>query len=105
MAQLSTTMSQAHKATAFHFLTSKRFLPSGPTSAPPDFADFPAEALDLGGADGPASGMSTSAMLSYGLNMKPQLVEVAAMLGPVTVFESYGSEVRDLRRTNLDVKL
>lgn len=74
MAQLSTTMSQAHRATAFHFLTSKRFLPSGPTSAPPDLADFPAEALDLGGADGPASGISTSAMLSLGLNTKPQSV-------------------------------
>jgi len=74
MAQLSTTMSQAHKATAFHFLTSKRFLPSGPTSAPPDFVDFPAEALDLGGADGPASGISTSAMLIPSLNMQPQSV-------------------------------
>lgn len=74
MAQLSTTMSQAHKDTAFNFLTSKRFLPSRPTSAPPDFADFLAEALDLGGADGLASSISTSAMLSLSLNMQPQSV-------------------------------
>ena len=74
MAQLSTTMSQDHKDTAFHFLTSKRFLPSGLTSAPLDFADFLVEALDLGGADGLVSGISTSAMLSLSLNMQPQSV-------------------------------
>lgn len=32
MAQLSTTISQAHRATAFHFLTSKRFLPGAGAS-------------------------------------------------------------------------
>lgn len=63
IAQLSTTISHAHKATAFHFLTSNRFLPSAPAS-PPDFADLPVGAFDLAGADGAASGISTSAMVT-----------------------------------------
>eukprot|EP00444_Apocalathium_aciculiferum_P044416 CAMPEP_0183548518 /NCGR_PEP_ID=MMETSP0371-20130417/59908_1 /TAXON_ID=268820 /ORGANISM="Peridinium aciculiferum, Strain PAER-2" /LENGTH=59 /DNA_ID=CAMNT_0025751897 /DNA_START=355 /DNA_END=534 /DNA_ORIENTATION=- len=33
MAQLSTTMSQAHSATALHFLISKRFSPPTPGSS------------------------------------------------------------------------
>eukprot|EP00401_Gymnodinium_catenatum_P061395 CAMPEP_0117506334 /NCGR_PEP_ID=MMETSP0784-20121206/25854_1 /TAXON_ID=39447 /ORGANISM="" /LENGTH=53 /DNA_ID=CAMNT_0005301803 /DNA_START=218 /DNA_END=375 /DNA_ORIENTATION=+ len=33
IAQLSTTMSQAHKATALHFLISKRTSPGGPGSS------------------------------------------------------------------------
>ena len=74
MAQLSTTMSQDYKDTAFHFLISKRFLPSGPTSTAPDFADFPVEALDLGGADGLVSSIFTSSILSLSLNMQPQSV-------------------------------
>jgi len=41
IAQLSTTMSHAHRATAFHFLTSNRFFPS-PFSAADPFAPLPA---------------------------------------------------------------
>ena len=63
IAQLSTTISHAHKATAFHFLTSNRFLPSAPPS-PPDLADLAAGAFDFAGAEGPASGISTSAIVS-----------------------------------------
>lgn len=44
------------------FLTSNLFLPSGPVSAP-DFADL-TTLFDFAGAEGPASGMSTSAMAS-----------------------------------------
>ena len=44
------------------FLTSNLFLPSVPASAPA-FATFPAGAFPFAEVDGPASGMSTSAML------------------------------------------
>jgi hypothetical protein len=44
MAQLSTTMSHAHSATAFHFFTSNFFLGIEPPAAPPP-ADPPATAL------------------------------------------------------------
>lgn len=75
MAQLSTTISHAQRATAFHcsnqvlaaweyggedaatFFTSNRFLPS--SAAPPVFAVLDVT-FDLVGAEGPASGMSTS---------------------------------------------
>lgn len=45
------------------FLTSNLFLPSGPVSAP-DFADL-TTLLDFAGTEGPASGMSTSAMATF----------------------------------------
>ena len=44
------------------FLTSNLFLPSELASAPPDFDDLTPGAFDLAGAEGPASGISTSAM-------------------------------------------
>lgn len=44
------------------FLTSNLFLPSAPVSAP-DFADL-AKVFDFAGTEGPASGMSTSAMVT-----------------------------------------
>ena len=43
------------------FLTSNLFLPSGPMSTP-DLADLTAP-FDFAGTEGPASGMSTSAMV------------------------------------------
>ncbi len=61
MAQLSTTISHAQSATAFHFFTSNRFLPSVPASVP--FPDLAPGAFILAGAEGPASGMSTSAIV------------------------------------------
>lgn len=88
MAQLSTTMSHAQRATAFHwarqlvlqkslnavadctFLTSNRFLPSEPASAdPPAFVLF-ADALAFAGAAGAASVMSTSAILCGGVEFR-----------------------------------
>jgi len=62
IAQLSTTISQAHKATAFHFLTSKRFLPSALPSDPPALA---LPTVFFAGTDDPegASVISTSAMV------------------------------------------
>ena len=81
IAQLSTTISQAHKATAFHytcelwrasreyhisrltFLTSNLFLPSRLASAAPllDALTAP-DPLDFAGAEVPESAISTSAM-------------------------------------------
>jgi len=60
IAQLSTTISQAQRATAFHFFTSNLFLLSPPSAG----ADFEAltVALDLDSADAAASAISTSAM-------------------------------------------
>ena len=69
MAQVSMTMSQDHRDTAFSFLTSKRFLRSELTSATLGFANFLVEGLISGGADGKVSGISTSAMLSLSLNV------------------------------------
>ena len=48
------------------FLTSNFFLGSPPASTTPDFADLTPEVLDLGGAEGPASAISTSAMVERG---------------------------------------
>ena len=45
------------------FLTSNLFLPSEPVSAP-DFADLTTP-FDFAGAEGPASGISTSAMVAF----------------------------------------
>jgi len=60
MAQLSTTMSQAQRATAFHFLTSNRSVP--PSAAdPPAALEALADPLILG-FDVGASDMSTSAI-------------------------------------------
>lgn len=54
------------------FLTSNLFLPSGPVSAP-DFADL-TTLFDFAGTEGPASGMSTSAMVNLSV-MVPSDVE------------------------------
>jgi len=62
IAQLSTTMSQAQSATAFHFLTSNLFLLSPPLSPDPDLVAFET-ALALEGAEASTSGISTSAIV------------------------------------------
>lgn len=72
MAQLSTTMSHAQSATAFHFLTSKRFLsPSTPVLV------LALAALALAGG---ASAMSTSAMVGVGVSETVERVSKAGGL-------------------------
>ncbi len=60
IAQLSTTISHAQRATADHFFTSKRFLSSPPLDFP--FEVFLTWALGLAAG---ASVMSTSAIVVY----------------------------------------
>jgi len=64
IAQLSTTMSQAQRATAFHFLTSKRFLPSAPPSAALPALALPSDFLNGAVEPEGASVISTSAMMT-----------------------------------------
>jgi len=61
IAQLSTTMSHAQSATAFHFFTSNLFLPSLALSAGPDFDAF-AGPFGFEELATSASGISMSAM-------------------------------------------
>ena len=71
MAQVSTTMPQDQRDIAESFVISKHFLRSELTSATLGFANFLVEGLISGGADGKISGISTSAMLSLSLNLRP----------------------------------
>lgn len=61
--EMISSLPLSHREGVVTFLTSNLFLPSGPMSAP-DFADLTAP-FDFAGAEGPASGMSTSAIVFY----------------------------------------
>jgi hypothetical protein len=61
MAQLSTTISHAHKATAFHFLTSNFFFSSAAPSELLAFIDLE-ESFVFAGPEVAASCISTSAI-------------------------------------------
>jgi len=74
IAQLSTTISHAQRATAFHFFTSNLFLPSLALSDGPDFSALTG-AFDFEEVASSTSGMSISAIVDKGASVGSYEVE------------------------------